>query len=62
MSMPDSVTTRETRFTSLSPTPMRGTIRNGVVFPGWASASEVTVDVAGHQADREAARPGPARA
>ncbi len=38
----DRVTTRETRFTSLSPTPMRGTVRNGVVLPGWLSASEVT--------------------
>jgi hypothetical protein len=40
----DSVTTFETRFTSLRPTPIRGTVRNGAAaLPGWASASEVSV-------------------
>ncbi len=44
MSIVDRLTSRETRFTSLRPIPIFGTVRNGVAaLPGWASASEVSV-------------------
>ena len=43
MSTPDTVTVRETRFTSFRPTAMRGTVRNGVGFPGCASARLASV-------------------
>ena len=58
MSTLEMVTTRDTRLTSLSPTAMRGTVRNGAPpCPGWASARLVSVDVAGDETDREPARP-----
>ncbi len=42
MSTLEIATSRETRLTSLSPTAMRGTVRNGAVLPGWLRASEVS--------------------